>query len=155
MKDTRLRPPHRRGGYARVVSPTAQLAVRRLCTAAESSDLADLCARTGARLLVLFGSARGADCDPNDVDLAVRFEHGRPHDLLALLDELYRLTGYEEFDVLDLARAGPLARERALVGARVLHEAEPGSFAVEQIAAIMERLDTDAMRRVELALMSR
>ncbi|MEJ7742435.1 MAG: hypothetical protein WKF73_07755 [Nocardioidaceae bacterium] len=133
----------------------ARPAVLRLCAAAESDDLDELCARAGVQLLVLFGSARSVDSYPDDVDLAVRFERDASHDVLGLLDHLYRLTGYEDFDVLDLGRAGPLARERALVGARVLHEANPGRFANEQIAAIMERIDTDEMRRAELALMAR
>ncbi|MEJ7705800.1 MAG: hypothetical protein WKF82_00150 [Nocardioidaceae bacterium] len=137
------------------MSDTARKAVRRLCAAAESDDLAELCVPAGAQLLVLFGSANMSDSDPKDVDLAVRFEREAFHDVLGLLDQLYRLTSYEGFDVLDLGRAGPLARERALVGARVLHEARPGLFAKEQIAAIMERLDTDGMRRAELELMSR
>lgn len=137
------------------MSDSARQAVRRLCEAAESGDLATLCERADAQLLLVFGSARRVDADPNDVDVAVRFEQGASHDVLGLLDQLYRLTGYEEFDVLDLGRAGPLARERALVGAHVLYEARAGRFASEQIAAIMERLDTDGMRRAELALMSR
>ncbi len=137
------------------MSDSARQAVRRLCEAAKSGELAELCERADAQLLVLFGSARRLDADPNDVDVAVRFEQGPSHDVLGLLELLYRLTGYEEFDVLDLGKGGPLARERALVGAHVLYEAEPGRFAREQIAAIMERLDTDGMRRAELALMSR
>lgn len=48
-----------------------------------------------------------------------------------------------------------MARERALIGVRVLHEARTGLFAREQLSAIMERLDTDEMRRVELDLMAR
>ncbi len=137
------------------MSDSARQAVRRLREAAESGDLTRLCERTDAQLLLLFGSARRLDADPNDVDLAVRFEQPASHDVLGLLEQLYRLTGYEGFDVLDLGRAGPLARERALVGAHVLYEATAGRFASEQIAAIMERLDTDGMRRAELALMSR
>lgn len=137
------------------MSDTARQAVRRLCAAVKSDDLDELCARSGVELLVLFGSARRVDSDPDDVDLAVRFQRDASHDVLGLLDHLYRLTGYEDFDVLDLGRAGPLARERALVGAQVLHEANPGRFASEQIAAIMERIDTGEMRRAELALMSR
>ncbi|MGI8576762.1 MAG: hypothetical protein ACR2KG_02355 [Nocardioidaceae bacterium] len=42
-----------------------------------------------------------------------------------------------------------------MVGSAVLAEAHPGRFANEQIAAIMQRLDTDEMRRVELELMSK
>lgn len=51
--------------------------------------------------------------------------------------------------------AGPLARERALVGARVLFQGGPGEFANAQIAAVMERLDTDWLRALELDLLTR
>jgi hypothetical protein len=42
-----------------------------------------------------------------------------------------------------------------MVGGRPLYQARPGAFANEQIAAIMERLDTDEFRRLELELMAR
>lgn len=137
------------------MSNAARQAVGRLIAAVVSGDLAKLCSRSEIQLLVLFGSANLTDSEPHDVDLALRFERESPRDVLALLNQLYRLTGYETFDVLDLGRARPLARERALVGGRVLHESRPGCFANEQIAAIMQRLDTDHMRQVELELMSR
>ncbi|MGV1007199.1 MAG: nucleotidyltransferase family protein [Dermatophilaceae bacterium] len=135
------------------MSEQARHAADQLRALADNDVLRRLCTRLGIELLVLFGSAVSGE-DPNDVDLAVRFARQSRPDLLALLDELYQLTRYEGFDVLDLARAGPLARERALVGAVPLHEARPGLFANTQIAAIMERLDTDEMRRVELALLA-
>jgi len=137
------------------MSSAARQAVRRLFAATGSGDLTELCTRSGIQLMVLFGSARHPDGDPSDVDVAVRFDRDASHDVLGLLDGLYDLTGYEGYDVLDLGRAGPLPRERAMVGARVLYEHRPGMFANEQIAAIMERLETDEMRRVELALMTR
>lgn len=146
----------RAGRYAGDVSPPARDAVRRRLLAAEASgDLAALCARLRVELLVLFGSAAREDADASDVDLAVGFEHGETADLLGLLDGLYQLTGYEDFDLLDLDRAGPVARERALVGIRLLHQSREGAFANRQIAAMMERMDTDEMRRVELELMAR
>ncbi len=48
-----------------------------------------------------------------------------------------------------------MARERALVEVDPLYERSPGDFANAQIAAIMERLDTDWLRRLDLELMSR
>jgi hypothetical protein len=101
----------------------------------------------------MFGSAVDQAADPGDVDLAVLAQGDL--DVLGLLERLYTLTGYEDFDVLDLRRASVVARERALLGARLLRESRPGLFANSQIAAIMERMDTDAMRRVELELMTR
>ncbi|MGB8384043.1 MAG: hypothetical protein WCG47_22825 [Dermatophilaceae bacterium] len=135
------------------MSERARRAADQLLGLAKTDALAQLCSQLGIELMVLFGSAFAND-DPNDVDLAVRFAPSVDADLLTLLDKLYQLTRYEGFDVLDLGRAGPLARERALVGGVPLHEARPGLFANSQIAAIMERLDTDEMRRVELALLA-
>ena len=114
-----------------------------------------MCTQLGIQLLVLFGSAARASTDPRDVDVAVRFRKDTAADLLGLLDALHALTGFEGYDVLDLARAGPVARERALVGCRLLYQARAGLFARAQIGAIMQRLDTDEMRRVELALLAR
>jgi predicted nucleotidyltransferase len=105
-------------------------------------------------LFVLFGSAADDDQDPGDVDIAVAFDRAAPADVLGLLEELHRATGYEGFDVLDLRRAGPVAREQALVDCRLLHQAEPGLFANAQIAAIMERIETDEFRRIQLELMA-
>jgi len=134
------------------VNPVPEV-VDQLSRAVESGDLSALCARSDVELMVLFGTAHRTPAAAADVDLAVSFRADRG-DQLRLLDELYRLTGYEGFDILDLDRAGAVAREHALVGARLLHQATPGDFAERQIAAIMERMDTDEFRRVELALMT-
>lgn len=120
---------------------------------AQQQGLDELCSRLGIELLVLFGSAARAGQEPHDVDVAVRFT-ATSGDVLTLLNDLYLLTGFEDFDLLDLRRAGPVARERALVGCVPLYQARDGLFANTQIAAIMERLDTDEMRRVELALLA-
>lgn len=53
-----------------------------------------------------------------------------------------------------LNRAAPLARERAITTGEPLFQRKPGDFANAQIAAIMERLDTDRFRAMELELMS-
>lgn len=134
---------------------TAREAGQRLETAAESGALARLCRRHGIDLMVLFGSAARAESDPADVDVAIAARPGTRLDLLVLLQDLYELTAYEDFDVLDLDRAGPIAKERALVGARLLHEGSHSAFASRQIAAVLERIDTAEMRRIELELMAR
>jgi predicted nucleotidyltransferase len=127
--------------------------LRSLATAVETGGLARVCEDNGVSLMVLFGSAAREGTSPRDIDLAVRFtDEGN---VLRLLQDLYELTGYEGYDVLVLDRAEPLARERALVTGRPLHQAKPGAFANEQISAIMERLDTDEFRRMELELMGR
>lgn len=53
-------------------------------------------------------------------------------------------------DVLVLDRAGPVARERALVGCVPLYEDRPGAYATAQMAAMTERMDTDWLRALQL-----
>jgi len=92
--------------------------------------------------------------NPQDVDVAVRFAENAGGDPLSLRDGLYQLTGYEDFDVLDLRRAGPLARDRALSQGRPLHQAQPGLYGHPQIAAMMDRLETREFRRMQLELLT-
>lgn len=127
----------------------------RLRNAATQGALAELCDRHDLDLLVVFGSALAADVDPRDLDVAVRLGSGDgAHDTLKILDDLYRLTGSERIDLLVLNRAAPLVRERALTTGEPLFQRKPGDFANAQIAAIMERLDTDRFRAMDLELMS-
>ncbi len=135
------------------MSEQARQAAQRLLDLSKSGALDALCTAMGIDLMTLFGSACDPESDPGDVDLAVRFRRDVPADLLALHQRLYELTRYEGYDILDLSRAGPVARERALVRCRVLCQSRPGVFANAQIAAIMERLDTTEMRRLELELL--
>ena len=109
----------------------------------------------------MFGSVLATGVDPRDLDIAVRFCSGdgtddapKIHDPLMILDDLYRLTGSERIDLLVLNRAAPLARERALTTGEPLFQGKAGDFANAQIAAIMERLDTDRFRAMDLELMS-
>jgi len=100
----------------------------------------------------VFGStAQGAE-DPRDLDVAVRLEDDAR--LLDVLEALVALTGVERLDVLDLNRAGVVARERALVGSIALYEREPGMFERAAVAAMVERMDTDWLRRLDLELMA-
>ena len=64
------------------------------------------------------------------------------------------LVGSDEIDVVHLNSAGPLLRERALVGAIILYEEVPGTWARASTAAVMERLDTDWLRRLGLELLA-
>jgi predicted nucleotidyltransferase len=127
----------------------------RLRDAATRGALGELCHRHNLDLLVVFGSVLALGSDPRDLDVAVRFGPGDDvHDTLRLLDDLYLLTGSERIDLMVLNRAAPLARERALTTGEPLFQRKPGDFANAQIAAIMERLDTDRFRAMELELMS-
>lgn len=129
--------------------------LQRLRTAEESGELAELCLRHSIRLLVAFGSAVREDTQPRDLDIAVDFEQGAAPDTLRLIDDLVRLTGTESIDLMDLRRAGPVAREQALVATLPLHESRPGTFARAQMAAISHRMETAWMRQLDLELMAR
>jgi predicted nucleotidyltransferase len=129
-------------------------ALDRLVEAARTGELAALCRQHNIDLMVAFGSVLEEDSDPADLDLGVRFARHAERDLLTLLNDLYRLTRLEAIDLLVLNDAGPVARERAMVHGRLLYQAQPGTFANDQIAAIMQRMDTDRLRRLELELMS-
>jgi predicted nucleotidyltransferase len=128
--------------------------LERLVAAAESGALADLSREHGVTLMVVFGSVLDPGSSARDLDLAVRFQTETP-DVLGLLDRLASFGAGDEVDLMVLNHAGPVARERALVGARVLFESRSGEFATTQIAAIMERMDTDWLRALELELMAR
>jgi len=130
-------------------------ALRRLESAAADGRLEALCQRHGVRLMTAFGSAVRGERAPRDLDVAVGYERGREVDLLALLDDLSRLTGSDDVDLLVLDRAGPVARERALVGCRPLYQSENGVFGTAQMAAICERMDTDWLRRLDLETLRR
>jgi len=45
-------------------------------------------------------------------------------------------------------------RERALVGSVVLDESEPGAWAAASTAAMVERMDTEWLRRLDLDLLA-
>jgi hypothetical protein len=133
--------------------PTAIEARQRLEAAAASGGLDALCERLDVDLLGVFGSASGlpgvASDDPHDLDVCVRFARGGRGDLLALIDALTVLTGYERVDVLDLAAAGPVARKEALFGIG-LYERDPGAWSVAAMAAFGEWRDTEHLRRMDL-----
>jgi hypothetical protein len=136
-----------------VGTPTVAEARQELLRARDSGALAALCRAHDVDLMVLFGSAAFAPTAARDLDLAVAGAVRRRLDPIALLQALYELTGFEGFDLLNLRTAGAVARERALVAGEVLHQEQPGIFASMQIRAIMERLDTEHLRRVQLELM--
>lgn len=134
-------------------SPLAALALLR--EAGEDGRLDALADRHGLRVVAVFGSAaRGAE-DARDLDVAVGGRDGTVLDVLAVLDGLADLTGSDDLDLLVLDRAGPVARERALVGSVALYEDRSGAFARAQMAAVTERMDSDWLRALELQDLSR
>lgn len=147
--------PAATGTLPQMADPREALA--RLRAAAEDEQLAMLCRRHNIRLLGAFGSATDPDWpEPRDLDLAVEFEPGADGDIIALMNDLMTLARFDRVDLLDLgrARAKPVARTSALVGGVPLYESESGAYARAQIHAIMQRMDTAWLRRLELELLA-
>lgn len=125
-----------------------------LRAAARSGALDDFCKRYRVRVLTVFGSAARDATEPRDLDVGVLLEAGAEFDPLAFQSDLEALAYTDRLDVAHLNEGGPLIRERALVGSIVLFEGRPGTMAEAQIAAILERMDTDWLRRLDLELMA-
>jgi hypothetical protein len=121
----------------------------------ESPQLNALCGEYAVILLTAFGSVLRPGSEPRDLDLGVLFEYGQAPDLLGLRDGIVALTRYEGIDLVVLNGAGPVIRERALVGAEVVFEAQKSTHAQAAIAATMERMDTDWLRRLAVEEMAR
>lgn len=129
-------------------------ALQRLRRAATSGELDSVCERHAVTLLTAFGSAAQDDEDARDLDIAVAFKPDGNADPLALIDDLAAAYGPAEIDLMDLSRAGPVARKHALVDCVLLYERERGTFARTQLAAILEYMDTAWLRRIELDLLA-
>jgi predicted nucleotidyltransferase len=126
-----------------VATPAEGLA--RLRTAADTGELDALCRRHRIRVLTVFGSAARADPAARDLDVGVLLEPNTRIDYLPLIRDLDLLTG-ADVDVVHLNEAGPILRERALVGSVALDESEPGAGASASTAAMVERMDTEWLR---------
>ncbi len=100
----------------------------RLRAAADTGELDALCRRHRIRVLTVFGSAAREDPAARDLDIGVLLERGAEIEYLGLIDDLQRITE-ANIDVVHLNPAGPVLRERALVGSVVLDESEPGAWA--------------------------
>lgn len=128
-------------------------ALRRLRRAEASGELAGFARRHRLRLIVVFGSAAAGEAEPDDLDIAVG-SAGGDLDPIAVISALMELTASDVVDLLDLDRAGPVARQHALVTGDPLYELPEGEFARQQMRATGERLSTEWMRRLDLALMA-
>jgi len=106
------------------------------------------------RVLTVFGSTARGEPKPRDLDIGVLFEPDADPDYLAIIGDLVDLTKVDAVDFVHLNRGGPVIRERAFVGSIGLYESEPGALASAQVAAVLERIDTDWMRRLDLELMA-
>jgi hypothetical protein len=137
------------------VTSDPRAALNQLRRDAHTGQLARLCQETGIELLVAFGSATDADwpLPPRDLDLALVLTSGS--DLLQVLDALTTHLGFEQIDLMDLGRAGDAARAQALRRGELLYELTPGTFAEQQILAMVTQADTRWLRELQLAALSR
>lgn len=136
------------------MTATPRQGLERLLRPGATEDLDDLARRRGVQLLTVFGSAIRPAGEPRDLDVAVAFDPSVEPDLLAVYEDLVGLTGVADLDLMDLGRAGVVARERALVGSVAVYERSRGDLARAQIAAVTQRMDTDWLRRLDLELMA-
>jgi predicted nucleotidyltransferase len=136
------------------MTATPQQALLRLRELADSGELDELCRAVGIDVLVAFGSVVDPTTAPHarDLDLAVVLGDGA--DVLRVVNVLVSRLHCDDIDVLDLARAGPVAQEQALVATMPLYERVPGSVAAIRDRAIMRRMDTAWLRRLDLELMA-
>lgn len=127
----------------------AAVGLARLRAAADSGGLDDLCERHGIHVLTVFGSTAHGSASPRDLDIAVLLLPGHPSGLLELIDALQLAAG-TDIDLALLDGAGPVLRERALVGAIPLYESSAGAWINAATQAVVERMDTDWLRRLDL-----
>lgn len=132
-------------------------ALRTLRSSAARGELGAMCVRHGVELLVAHGSV--LDAHPlrpaADLDLAYRHKAGSRQDRVALVNELLELTRFDRLDLMDLSRAGPVARARALGPCSLpLYEVGRGTFAENQMAALTEEMETRWLRRLDLELLA-
>jgi hypothetical protein len=136
------------------VGTTPAEALRRLRDAVEDGRLEAIVHARELTLVTVFGSVVDDPANARDIDIAVAPRRGTSLDILGVINDFLWLTGSDDVDLLDLGRAGPVARLHALTYAELLYESEPGEFARAQLAATMERMDTEWFREFGLRLMA-
>lgn len=140
--------------YDRGMSISVADALASLEAAAASGRLGRVCEEYGIDLVTLFGSAQHGR-DPQDIDVAVGFRHGAERDVLGIIGALADLVPGDHLDVMDLDRAGPVARVEALVASRILYEADADVFTRREMQALGEYLDTAYLREALIREMAR
>jgi predicted nucleotidyltransferase len=136
------------------VGTTPAEALARLRAAAEDGRLEAIVPARELTLVTVFGSVVDDPANAHDIDIAVMPRRGTSLDILGVINDFLWLTGSDDVDVMDLGRAGPVARQHALTYSEVLYEAERGEGAEAEIRATMERMDTDWLRDLDLRLMA-
>lgn len=128
-------------------------ALARLRDAERAGELEALWSRYGVRALVVFGSAAHGGPAPRDLDLAV--DHDGDLDTLRLVEELAHVMQYSDFDLVDLRRAGVVARHEALHRPDVVFERHDASVAELAAGAMARFWDTQWLRDLQLEALAR
>ncbi|MGF1647883.1 MAG: hypothetical protein ACFCVF_13310 [Kineosporiaceae bacterium] len=131
--------------------------VARLRVAARDGSLAAVAHRHGVSVVAGFGSAVTGDAPrgiPRDIDVAVGFRTRPADGGLALVGDLMRLAGSSRVDVAFLDEAGVVLVEEALATGETWFEDAEGEAANRHLRASLVRMDTDWLRRLDLALMA-
>lgn len=129
-------------------------AFQRLRDAAADGRLEAIVHARELTLVTVFGSVVDDPANARDIDIAVMPRRGTSLDILAVINDFLWLTGSDDVDLMDLGRAGPVARQHALTYAEPLYESKPGEFARAQLQATMERMDTEWFRELGIRLMA-
>lgn len=134
---------------------TVREGLDRLQEAAATGALRRLCEEHAILLVVVFGSAMDQAAEsPADLDIAV-VPGPSASDLMTVTNAFIDMTRCSAVDVMDLSRAGVVARARALgPDCLPLYEAERGRFALAQMAALTEEMETAYLRRLDLELLA-
>lgn len=138
------------------MASSPRTAFARLRDLAASGELGSFCAERDIALFVVFGSVLEPDPvrPPEDLDVAILFDPGGTADFITLITALTSRLRLDAVDVMDLGRAGVVARAEALAGLP-LYESRAGLFAERQMAALTERMETAWLRRLDLDLLAR
>ena len=126
----------------------------RLRAATSSGELDALCASHHIRVLTVYGSAARGEGVARDLDIGVITE-GADLDVVTLTADLMDLTGTDRVDLAHLNRAGPVLKERALVGSIGLDNAMLVHLRPRRPRRAASGIDTDPMRWLDLELLSR
>lgn len=123
-------------------------ALQALRDAAADGRLDAFCREQGIELLTAFGSAVREGSEPRDLDLAVRLADDV--ELVPVVSALVTWLACDEVDVLDLRRAGVVARANALDQCVPLYELRRGDYARASMAALAMAAETVWIRDLQL-----
>lgn len=125
-----------------------RIALRRLRSALDDGRADPVVRHHGIDLIVLFGSALTDVDHAHDLDIAIG--HNGSLDMLEFMTDLYRLTGSEAIDVIDLNGASEVTKGEVFGTGRPLLQIPRGIFAERAADALTRLWDSKWLRRLQL-----